>query len=59
MAQENVDQAELPIVAFDFDGTMTVKDSFSAFLKWRAGPLRWWIGLVRLFPAGLAYLVKG
>jgi phosphatidylglycerophosphatase C len=57
MAQENVDQAELPIVAFDFDGTMTVKDSFSAFLKWRAGPLRWWIGLVRLIPAGFAYLV--
>jgi len=48
---------EPPIVAFDFDGTMTVEDSFSAFLKWRAGPAGWWRGLVRLIPAGIAYLV--
>jgi phosphatidylglycerophosphatase C len=45
-----------PIVAFDFDGTLTVRDSFMAFLKWRAGPRRWWIGLLRLAPASLAYL---
>jgi len=48
--------ADLPIVAFDFDGTMTVEDSFSAFLKWRRGPARWWLGCVRLIPAGLAYV---
>jgi phosphatidylglycerophosphatase C len=61
MTQENVTAAELrselPIVAFDFDGTMTVRDSFSAFLKWRAGPVRWWWGCVRLIPAGLNYLL--
>jgi phosphatidylglycerophosphatase C len=45
-----------PIVAFDFDGTLTVRDSFIAFLKWRAGPRRWWIGLLRLAPAALAYV---
>lgn len=45
-----------PIVAFDFDGTMTVKDSFTAFLKWRAGPLGWAGGLLRLIPASVAYL---
>jgi phosphatidylglycerophosphatase C len=60
MAQESAPGAtsgpERPIVAFDFDGTMTVKDSFSAFLKWRAGPVRWWLGLIRLIPAGFAYL---
>lgn len=44
-----------PVVAFDFDGTLTIRDSFSAFLKWRAGPLRWWLGCLRLAPAGLAY----
>ena len=28
-----------PVVAFDFDGTLTVKDSFIAFLRWRvSGP---------------------
>ena len=30
-----------PIVAFDFDGTLTTHDSFTAFLKWRAGPARY------------------
>jgi phosphatidylglycerophosphatase C len=44
------------IVAFDFDGTLTVRDSFMAFLKWRAGPRRWAAGLLRLAPAALAYL---
>lgn len=44
-----------PVVAFDFDGTLTIRDSFTAFLKWRAGPLRWAIGALRLAPAALAY----
>ena len=44
------------IVAFDFDGTLTVRDSFIAFLKWRAGPGRWALGLLRLAPAALAYV---
>lgn len=48
--------AERPIVAFDFDGTLTVKDSFTAFLRWRAGPVRYAIGMIRLAPAALAYL---
>jgi phosphatidylglycerophosphatase C len=47
---------EPPIVAFDFDGTLTVRDSFIAFLKWRAGPGRYALGLVRLAPRALAYL---
>jgi phosphatidylglycerophosphatase C len=46
-----------PIVAFDFDGTLTVRDSFLAFLKWRAGPRRYALGLWRLIPAALAYLI--
>ena len=45
-----------PIVAFDFDGTLTIRDSFTSFLKWRAGPLRWVQGLTRLIPAVFAYL---
>lgn len=47
---------EAPIVAFDFDGTLTVRDSFTAFLRWRAGPGRWMRGCLRLFPETLAYL---
>lgn len=46
-----------PVVAFDFDGTLTVRDSFTAFLKWRAGPGRYALGLARLAPAALAYLI--
>jgi phosphatidylglycerophosphatase C len=45
-----------PIVAFDFDGTLTIRDSFTAFLKWRAGPGRYTAGLVRLMPSAIAYL---
>jgi phosphatidylglycerophosphatase C len=49
--------AEPPIVAFDFDGTLTVRDSFTAFLRWRAGPARYALGIVRLAPSALAYLL--
>jgi phosphatidylglycerophosphatase C len=45
-----------PIVAFDFDGTLTVRDSFTAFLAWKAGSVGWIGGLVRLSPALLAYI---
>lgn len=44
------------IVAYDFDGTLTIKDSFTAFLRWRAGPIGWMVGLVRLVPASLLWV---
>jgi phosphatidylglycerophosphatase C len=46
-----------PLVAFDFDGTLTVRDSFAAFLEWRAGKARYALGLARLLPAALRYAV--
>jgi phosphatidylglycerophosphatase C len=45
-----------PIVAFDFDGTLTEHDSFTAFLRWKAEPYRYFVGVLRLFPRLLAYL---
>jgi phosphatidylglycerophosphatase C len=45
------------IVAFDFDGTLTVRDSFTAFLRWRAGPLAFACQAIRLIPAALRYLL--
>jgi len=61
MAQDrrrrDTNRSQPPLVAFDFDGTLTIKDSFTAFLKWRAGPVRYAIGMARLLPAALAYLV--
>jgi len=46
-----------PLVAFDFDGTLTVADSFTAFLRWRAGTAGWLAGLAALAPATARYLV--
>jgi phosphatidylglycerophosphatase C len=45
-----------PIVAFDFDGTLTIRDSFTAFLKWRAGPVGWIRGLASMVPDLALYL---
>ena len=45
-----------PLIAFDFDGTLSFRDSFTAFLAWRGGPLAYAAGLLRLAPASLAYL---
>ncbi len=46
-----------PIVAFDFDGTLTIRDSFKAFLAWRAGPVGYALGLTRLAPSLFLYLL--
>jgi phosphatidylglycerophosphatase C len=45
----------VPVVAFDFDGTLTIRDSFTAFLRWRAGPGAWALGLVKMAPAVAVY----
>jgi phosphatidylglycerophosphatase C len=45
-----------PIVAFDFDGTLTIRDSFTAFLAWRAGPLGYAARLAGLTPSAISYL---
>ncbi|HEY2660743.1 MAG TPA: HAD-IB family hydrolase [Caulobacteraceae bacterium] len=37
-----------PIVAFDFDGTLTVRDSFTALLQWKVGPARYAAGVASL-----------
>jgi phosphatidylglycerophosphatase C len=44
-----------PIVAFDFDGTLTTRDSFTLFVAWRAGPIRYGLGLLRLAPEIVLY----
>jgi phosphatidylglycerophosphatase C len=47
-----------PVVAFDFDGTLTTRDSFTAFLAWKAEPFPYLIGLARLLPHIAAYGVN-
>jgi phosphatidylglycerophosphatase C len=57
MAQDDELEAGRPLVAFDFDGTLTVRDSFTGFLRWHAGRAGFAVGLARLAPAALAYLI--
>jgi len=45
-----------PIVAFDFDGTLTVRDTFTAFLAWRTGPIGYLAGLAALLPDGVRFV---
>jgi phosphatidylglycerophosphatase C len=57
-AQERQPAARLrPLVAFDFDGTLTSQDSFLAFLRWRAGPAGYLAGVASLAPAAARYLI--
>jgi phosphatidylglycerophosphatase C len=43
--------ASAPVVAFDFDGTLTRRDSFIDFLLWRAGAAQFGVRLASLAPA--------
>ena len=47
-----------PLVAFDFDGTLTVADSYTAFLRLRAGPAGYAAGGLRLLPDLVTYPFK-
>jgi len=51
------DADETPLAAFDFDGTLTVRDSFMAFLIWRTPRARLLAAFVRLAPAAAGYLI--
>jgi phosphatidylglycerophosphatase C len=43
------------VVAFDFDGTLTDRDSFIGFLVWKVGAAGFAAGLLRAAPAICAY----
>lgn len=47
--------ASRDIVAFDFDGTLTVEDTYLAFLRWRVGGFAYALGVARLAPHLVAY----
>ncbi len=43
------------IIVFDFDGTITTKDTFALFLRYYAGTLGWILRIFSLLPTFLAY----
>jgi len=43
------------IYVFDFDGTITTRDTFALFLKYYAGSARWLMNITRLMPTFIAY----
>ena len=55
MTGENITSRE--IVAFDFDGTLSIRDSYTTFLRWRVGDAVWAATMVQLIPAMVRYLV--
>ena len=46
------------IVVFDFDGTITTKDTFALFLRYYSGLTRWTFNIVMLLPIFFAYGVR-
>ena len=46
------------VIAYDFDGTITTKDTFALFLRYYAGTARWAFNLLKLLPVFLLYVVK-
>ena len=43
------------IFVFDFDGTITTRDTFALFLRYYSGTLRWLLNIARLLPTFAAY----
>ena len=46
------------VYIFDFDGTITTKDTFALFLRYFAGTGRWLFNLFTLLPIFIAYVLR-
>lgn len=46
------------LVVFDFDGTITTKDTFALFLRYYSGPGKWLKNIVFLMPTFMSYKLK-
>lgn len=44
------------LALFDFDGTISFRDSFGDFIRFAVGPWRFWLGIVCLIPVVAAFL---
>jgi len=48
----------IEITVFDFDGTITTKDTFALFLRYYAGSVQWAVKILILLPIFIAYGLK-
>jgi len=53
--QIDAGKVENAIYVFDFDGTITTKDTFALFLRYYAGLPRWTLNVTALLPTFIAY----
>lgn len=52
------DTAPVQLIAFDFDGTITTKDTFALFLRYWAGTPLWALKIIKLLPIFCLYGVR-
>ena len=57
-AADNPASDSANIVVFDFDGTITTKDTFALFLRYYAGSVKWALNILVLLPIFAAYALK-
>ena len=55
MPQSHATSAPPALIVFDFDGTITTRDTFALFLRYYAGTLSWAGKICRLLPTFAAY----
>lgn len=48
----------MKLFAFDFDGTITTKDTFLEFIKFSKGHVAFWVGMFVLSPVLIAFTLK-
>ncbi len=51
----STNHADHEIFVFDFDGTITTRDTFALFLRYYAGSFLWLMNILRLLPTFAAY----
>ena len=47
----------MALALFDFDGTITSRDSFAGFIRYAVGPVRYWLGIACLTPVLIGFLL--
>ena len=58
VATKSSKTSAIELYVFDFDGTITTKDTFALFLRYFAGTGRWLLNLTLLLPVFIGYILK-